>query len=46
MFHDHLDYFSKPPFGGRLNTHQKTMTLRMLTTVDLFYLIMCEDPHE
>jgi hypothetical protein len=23
-----------------------TMALRMLTTVDLFYFIKCEDPHE
>ena len=24
----------------------ETMALRMFTTVDLFYFIMCEDPHE
>jgi len=29
-----------------LTQNQETMTLRMLTTVDLFYLIMREDPHE
>ena len=26
--------------------NQETMALRTLTTVDLFYFIMCEDPHE
>jgi hypothetical protein len=26
--------------------NQETKTLRTLTTVDLFYCIMCEDPHE
>ena len=26
--------------------NRETMALRMLTTVGLFYLIMCEDPHE
>ena len=25
--------------------NHKTMTLQMLTTVDLFYFIMYEDPH-
>jgi hypothetical protein len=29
-----------------LTQNQETMALRMLTTVDLFYFIMCEDPHE
>jgi hypothetical protein len=29
-----------------LTQNRETMALRMLTTVDLFYLIMCEDPHE
>ena len=29
-----------------LAQNQDTMTLRMLTTVDLFNSIMCEDPHE
>ena len=29
-----------------LTQNQDTMTLRMLTTVDLFNSIMCEDPHE
>ena len=29
-----------------LTQNWETMTLQTLTTVDLFYFIMCEDPHE
>ena len=29
-----------------LTQNRETMALRMLTTVDLFYFIMCEDLHE
>ena len=29
-----------------LTQNLETMTLRMLTTVDLFYCMMCEDSHE
>ena len=29
-----------------LTQNHETMALRMLITVDLFYFIMCEDPHE
>jgi hypothetical protein len=29
-----------------LTQNQETMAFQMLTTVGLFYLIMCEDPHE
>jgi hypothetical protein len=29
-----------------LTQTQKTLVLCTLTTVDLFYFIMCEDPHE
>jgi hypothetical protein len=29
-----------------LTQNWKTMALRMFTTVDLFYFIMCEDMHE
>jgi hypothetical protein len=29
-----------------LTQNWETMALRTLTTVDLFYFIMCEDPHE
>jgi len=42
-----LGLFPKPPLGGRLSLTQnrETIPLRMLITVDLFYFIMCEDPH-
>ena len=37
----------KPPLGGRPNTkNRETTTLWMLTTVDLFYSTMHEDPHK
>ena len=29
-----------------LKQNQEIITLRMITTLDLFYFIMCEDPHE
>ena len=29
-----------------LTQNQETMALRMLTTVDLFYCMMCEDSHD
>ena len=29
-----------------LTQNRETMTLRTLTTVGLFYFIMCENPHE
>ena len=31
---------------GLTQNHWETMVLRMFTTVDLFYFIMCEDMHE
>ena len=31
---------------GLTQNHQETMALKMLTTVGLFYYIMCEEPHE
>ena len=37
MSHGHLDYFQKPPLGGRLTQNRETMALRMLTSVHLFY---------
>jgi hypothetical protein len=46
---EHLDYFQKPPLGGRpqcLTQNRETMTLQTLTTVGLFDFIMCENPHE
>ena len=41
-----MDYFQEPPLGGGLIQNRETMTIRMLTTVDLFYCIMCEGPRE
>jgi hypothetical protein len=38
--------FKKYLFEVGLTQNQETMALRTLTTVDLFYSIMCEDPHE
>jgi hypothetical protein len=29
-----------------LTQNRETMAFRMLTTIDLFYFVMCEDPHE
>ena len=29
-----------------LTQNRETMTLQTLTTIDLFYSIMCKDPHE
>jgi hypothetical protein len=31
---------------GLTQNHWETMAFRTLTTVDLLYIIMCEDPHE
>ena len=45
MFHGHLDYFKNHKLEVGLTQNRGTMTLQMLTTVDLFYCIMCEDPH-
>ena len=38
--------FKNHPLKVGLTQNHETMALRMLTTVDLFYFIMCEDPHE
>jgi hypothetical protein len=38
----HLDHFQKPP----LTQNRETMALRTITTVNFFYFITCEDPHE
>ena len=47
MFHGHLDYSQKPPLGGRFDTKKsRDHGTQVLTTVDLFYLIMWEDPRE
>ena len=45
MFRGHLVYFQKPSLGGSPNTQNwETMTLRMLTTVGLFYFIIVWGP--
>jgi hypothetical protein len=31
---------------GLTQNHWETISFRTLTTVDLLYIIMCEDPHE
>jgi hypothetical protein len=41
-----LGLFSKTTFWIGLIENGEIMALRTLTTVDLFYFIMCEDPHE
>ena len=41
-----LDCFQKPSLEGRPTQNQETMALWMLTTIEFFYFIMCEDPHE
>ena len=46
MFHGHLDYFQKPSLVGRPNTKLWDHGTRTLTTVGLFYFIVCEDPHD
>ena len=46
MFHGHLDHFQKLPLKVDLTQNRETMALWMLTTIDLFYFFMCEDPYE
>jgi hypothetical protein len=46
VFHGHLDYFQKPPLGGRPNTKRGDNDTLNAKTVDLFDYIMCEDPYE
>ena len=46
MFHGHLDCFENHLLEVGLTQNWETMALRMLTTVDLFYFIIVEDPHE
>ena len=44
MFHGHLDYFFKKHLlEVGLTQNWEIMVLRMLTTFDLFYFIMCDD---
>ena len=47
MFHGHLDYFQKPPLGGRPNTKPGDHdTPNAHNYCIIFYVIMCEDPRE
>ena len=39
VFNNHL-------LEAGLTQNQETISLRTLATVDLFYFIMCENPHE
>jgi hypothetical protein len=41
-----LGMFQKPPLGDRPNTKLGDYGIRTLTTIDLFYSIMCEDLYE
>ena len=44
MFHGHLDFNHLLEVG--LLQNRDSMALQTLTTIGLFYYIMCEDPHE
>ena len=46
MFHGHFDYFQNHLLEADRTQNQETMALRTLTTCDLLYLIVCDDPHE
>jgi hypothetical protein len=47
MFHGHLDYFQKNHLSEiGLTQNQETIVLWKLTTIGLFYFIMCKEPHE
>ena len=46
MFHGHLDFFKNHLFEVGLAQNRETILLQTLTSVDLFYFIMCEDPHK
>jgi hypothetical protein len=46
MDHGYLDYFQNHLVEVGLTHSRKTMALRKLTTVGLFYFITCKDPHE
>jgi hypothetical protein len=46
MFHGRSVCFQKPPLGDRPNTKLGDYGIWTLTTVDLFYSIMCEDLYE
>jgi hypothetical protein len=44
MFYGHLDYFQKPPLGGRPNTKPGDCGTPKSHNRDLLYFITCEDP--
>jgi hypothetical protein len=44
MFQDDLDYFQKTPLGGKASHRTGRPWHSELTTTDLLYFIMCEDP--
>ena len=46
MFHGHLTLFQNHLLKVGLTQNRETKALQTLTTIDLFYFIMCEDPHE
>ena len=46
MFHGTWIIFKNYLLEVGLTQNQEAMALRTLTNVDLFYFIMCEDPHE
>ena len=46
MFHGYWTMFKNHLVEVGLTQNQETMALRAFTTVDLFYFIMREDPHE
>jgi hypothetical protein len=46
MFHGYLDYLKNHFLEVGLTQHRETMALQMLTTIDLFYFLICEDLHE
>ena len=46
MYPDHLGYFQKPPLGSMPNTKPGDHGTPNAHNFNLFYTIMCEDPHE
>ena len=46
MFHGLFDHSQNQLLEVGLTQDCEIMALQMLTAVDLFYYIMCDDPHE
>ena len=46
MFHGHLNFFKNHLLEVGLTQNHATMALQTFMTVDLFYFIICEDPHK